>query len=370
MRNGSWSPDHPFNELPTLPPSVDIETKPVLRRCITARAALAELKQAAELIPNQGMLINTLPVLEAQASSEIENIVTTRDKLFQHVRSAETADPVTKEALRYRQALMEGFQELEKRPLSTATAEAVCSKIRGVEMRIRRVPGTTLAKAASGETIYTPPVGETVIRDLLADWERFLHGETELDPLIRLAVGHYQFEAIHPFTDGNGRTGRVLNSLFLIQKGLLSLPILYLSRFIIGHKSDYYRLLLDVTRNEAWEPWVLYMLEAVEDTATWTTEKIAAIRSLADKTIEHVRRTLPKIYSRELIDVLFEQPYCRIQNLTDEGIVQRQAASRYLKQLVEIDVLEMRRVGRENLFIQPRLMHLLTEDCNDFRPYS
>jgi len=370
MSNGSWYPDRPFNNLPPLSTVEDLESKAVLRACIEARAALAELKQAARLIPNQGMLINTLPLLEAQASSEIENIVTTMDKLFENLHGEGNVDPATKEALRYRQALMEGYRALGRRPLSTATAEAVCTSIRGVEMRVRRVPGTKLVGGSSGETIYTPPEGEAVIRDLLADWERFMNAEPDLDPLIRLAAGHYQFEAIHPFTDGNGRTGRVLNNLFLVQEGLLNLPILYLSRHVFRHKDEYYDLLLDVTKLGAWEPWLLYMMEAVRETASWTTDKIAAIRDLFDVTVTHVRRHVPKIYSRELVEVLFIQPYCRIANLVDAGIAQRQAASRYLKLLGEIDVLTERKAGREKIFVHPKLMTLLTTDVHEFEPYG
>lgn len=355
--------------LPPLPPAGDIETKRVLRRCITARAALGELKQAAELIPNQAILINTLPLLEAQASSEIENIVTTTDRLFQHVGHDDSTDPATKEALRYRQALLEGFRALQHLPIHTATAERVCSLIRGVEMHVRRVPGTKLGNTATGEVIYTPPEGEALLRTLLVNWEQFLHNETELDPLIRMAVAHYQFEAIHPFTDGNGRTGRVLNSLFLIQEELLTLPILYLSRYIIGRKSDYYRLLLAVTTSHAWEEWILFVLEGVEETARWTTAKIAAIRELAGQTTSYVRRAAPQIYSYELVNLIFERPYCRISDLEVAGIAKRQAASRYLKQLVNIGVLEERSVGKEKLFVHPKFLQLLTREGNEFLLY-
>lgn len=237
-------------------------------------------------------------------------------------------------------------------------------------MTVRRVPGTTLANARTGEVIYTPPVGEAHLRDLLEDWVRFLHGEVDLDPLIRLAVAHYQFEAIHPFTDGNGRTGRVLNSLFMIQSGLLSLPILYLSRHIIAYKTDYYRLLLGVTRNGDWEPWVIFILKGITETARWTTGKIAAIRDLQEKCILHVRRELPKIYSRELVDAVFEFPYCWIRNLVDRGIAKRQTASIYLKELVRIGVLEEKPVGKERLFINPRLLNLLTNEMNETVPFS
>lgn len=365
-----WQSDRPWNDLPQIPPKVDLETKIVLKQCVKSRAALAESKQAAELIPNPAMLINTLPLLEARASSEIENIVTTADKLFQHLQVDKSADLATKEALRYRRALLQGVQEIKARPLVTRTAETICTHIKGVDMSVRKVPGTALTNAATGAVVYTPPEGEQRIRDLLANWERFLHDEEALDPLIRMAVAHYQFEAIHPFTDGNGRTGRVLNSLFLVEKGLLTLPILYLSRYISAHKSDYYRLLLDITREGAWEEWLMYVLKGVEETATWTTDKIGAVRKLSTDTTEFVRRKLPKIYSRELVDVIFEQPYCRIVNLVEAKIAGRQAASRYLKALAGAGVLEERAVGKEKLFVHPKLMTLLTRDSNIFTPYS
>ena len=370
MTRTRWNPEKPYDDLPPLPPAVDLESKAVQKQCIAASTALAELKGAAELLPNQGMLINTLPLLEARASSEIENIVTTTDRLFQFRNFGEQADAATKEALRCGQALLEGFRSLAGHPLSTRTAEEVCSQIKGMEMRVRRIPGTALANDRTGAVIYTPPLGEDRLRGLLANWEKFLHGHAELDPLVRMAVAHYQFEAIHPFTDGNGRTGRVLNSLFLISENLLTLPILYLSRFIILHKEDYYRLLLDVTREQAWEPWILYILRAVEETAVWTTRKIDAIHRLSIHTIEHIRSTAPKIYSRELVELIFEQPYCRIQDVSEAtGIAARQTASRHLKHLVAIGVLEELAFGREKLFIHPKLMGLLTKETNDFTPY-
>lgn len=365
-----WQPARPYDSLPPLPPAVDLETKVVLKQCVAARAALAELKQAAESIPNPRMLINTMPVLEARASTEIENIVTTADTLFQHLAAEGAVDPATKEALRYRHALLEGLVSLEDRPLSTRTAEAVCSRIKGVVMSVRRVPGTALANAATGAVIYTPPATEEQLRKLLGNWEHFLHMHEEIDPLIRMAAAHYQFEAIHPFTDGNGRTGRVLNSLFLVEQELLPLPILYLSRYIIANKADYYDLLLGVTRGEAWEPWLIFMLRGVEETAIWTTKKIAAIRRLERDTVTFVRSQLPKIYSRELVDIIFEHPYCRIANVVEAGIVGRQAASRYLKALTSIGVLGERTFGREKLFIHPRLLTLLTSDTHEFDPYE
>lgn len=358
-----FDPSKPSNGLPPLPPAADVESRPVLKACIEARAALAELKIAGDLIPNQAVLINTIPLLEAQASSEIENIVTTMDRLFRFAdRGAEAqADPATKEALRYRTALYDGFKQLAKRPITTATTVQICRTIRGIEVDVRSTPGTALANDKTGEVIYTPPEGQSRLRDLLANWERYLHEHKELDPLIRMTVAHYQFEAIHPFTDGNGRTGRVLNLLYLVEQGLLKLPILYLSGYIIRHKVDYYSLRLKVTTDQAWESWILFMLRAVHETARWTTTKIAAIRDLLDKIAEAIRKRAPKMYSRELTELIFTQPYCRISNIVEAGIAQRQSASVYLKRLVEIGLLEERTIGREKLFINSRFVRLLTE---------
>ena len=364
-----WNPAKPHNSLPPLPPVQDLESRVVLKACINARTALAELKQAAGLIPNQTMLINTIPLLEAKDSSAIENIVTTTDRLFQHAQWENQADPATKEALRYRSALHKGYQSLKDRPLCTATAVEICRTLKGVDMDIRKTPVTQLINDKNGEVIYTPPEGENQLRDMLANWERFIHNEEDVDPLVRMAVGHYQFEAIHPFIDGNGRTGRVLNILYLIQQDLLQLPILYLSRHIIANKSDYYKLLLDVTRDGAWEPWILFMLKAVEETSRWTTDKIAAIRNLSEHTTEFVRDSLPKIYTRELVDVIFEQPYCRISDLVNKGVAKRQAASRYLKDMVALGVLVEQAAGKEKLFIHPKLMKILSRDSNQFDPY-
>lgn len=369
MSNPVWNPLQPYKQLPLLPPAQDLESRPVLKACIGARAALAELKQAAGLIPNQTMLINTIPLLEAKDSSEIENIVTTTDRLFQYAQGDGQADQATKEALRYRSALYRGFHSLKDRPLCMATAVEICRTLKGVDMDIRKTPGTQLINDRNGEIIYTPPEGESLLRDMLSNWENYLHTEEDIDPLIRMAVGHYQFEAIHPFIDGNGRTGRVINILYLIQRELLQLPILYLSRHIIANKSDYYKLLLDVTRNNAWEPWIIFMLKAVEETARWTTGKIAAIRLLSDHTADYVRFSLPKIYSREFVDVIFEQPYCRIADIVEKGVAKRQAASRYLKELVEIGVLREMAVGKEKLFLHPKLILLLSQDSNQFERY-
>lgn len=364
-------PDRPYDALPALPPSADIETKAILKTCIEARAAVEGLKRAGALIPNPGVLINTIPLLEAQASSEIENIVTTSDRLFKYAQlDGEHADPATKEALRYRTALREGVDSLKTRPLSTSTAVLVCSAIQGKVMDIRRVPGTTLSNPATREVIYTPPAGEALLREKLANWERFIHDQTDIDPLIRMAVAHYQFEAIHPFLDGNGRTGRILNQLMLVEQGLLDLPVLYLSRYIIRNRADYYKLLLGVTSDEAWDAWVLYMLEGVRSTASWTTDKINAIHELMTHTTDYVRTQAPKIYSRELVELVFVQPYCRIQNIVDADLGNRQTASVYLKTLVDIGVLKEEKVGREKLFIHPKYMQLLTSDAHQFSFYG
>ena len=361
----------PYNSLPPLPPKADIESKAILKKCISARAALAELKQAGELIPDQSVLINTIPLLEAQLSSEIENIVTTTDKLFRYASSdTEKADPATKEALSYRQALYQGYLHIKQKPVCTSTAVDVCRTILNKDIDIRKIPGTALKNPATNQIVYTPPVGEDVIRRKLSNWEKFLNQRQDLDPLIRLAITHYQFEAIHPFTDGNGRTGRLLNVLFLIQEGLLDIPVLYLSHYIINHKNDYYLRLRAVTEKQQWEKWITYILDGVEQTSSWTREKIKTINKLLTHTCDYVRRKEPKIYSRELVDIIFEQPYCRIANLVETGIAKRQTASVYLKQFVKIGILEEVKAGREKLYLHPKFLNLLTEDKNSFEPYS
>lgn len=254
--------------------------------------------------------------------------------------------------------------------MSTATAEIVCSRIKNVQMQVRRVPGTALANQQTGEVIYTPPVGEAALRDKLANWERFIHDEHGIDPLIRMAVAHYRFEAIHPFTDGNGRTGRVLNLLMLVEQGLLDQPVLYLSRYIIERKADYYRLLLEVTRDGAWTEWVAYMLDALADTARWTGAKIDAIRRLHEQACEWVRTQRPKVYSRELVDVLFNQPYCRIHNVVEAGIAERETAARYLRELVDIGVLKEQRMGKEKLFLHPAYLRLLSDNHHAPQRYA
>ena len=365
-----FDPTLPYLDLPRIPPPVELETRAVLKACVTARAAVAELNQAGSLLPNQSILINSIPLLEAKASSEIENIVTTTDRLFRFAADATSAqaDPATREALRYRTALRRGAESLRRRPLSTATAVEVCRALLDIRVDVRKIPGTALVNQATGKVVYTPPHGETLLRDLLGNWEMFLHTSEQLDPLVRMAVGHYQFEAIHPFVDGNGRTGRILNSLYLVECELLSLPILYLSRAIIRRKAEYYQLLNQVTATGAWEAWIVYILEGVAETARWTTERIHAIRELMQQTTAYAKEAAPGVYRRELVELIFEQPYCRIQNVVDAGIAKRETASLYLKALVHAGVLEEIKAGRERLFVNTRLMELLLNETPERTP--
>ncbi|MEZ4365166.1 MAG: Fic/DOC family N-terminal domain-containing protein [Kofleriaceae bacterium] len=354
-----WNHLIPYDELPDVPED-RLESREVMRACADARAALEGLRQVTKVLPNPGVLISALPLLEAQASSAIENVVTTRDALFRSANDLVGADAATGEALRYRDALALGASAIASgRPIATVLAEQLCSCIRRVETPVRRGPGTVLA--SGGKVIYTPPGGERRVRALLTRWERFVHGRSGLDPLLRMAAAHYQFEAIHPFTDGNGRTGRILNLLILVERGLLEQPVLHLSRYILRHRAEYYRRLLAVTAAGDWDGWLRYMLAAVGDTARWTTSRVDAIARLHDATAIEVRRVLPKIYSRELIDVLFTQPYCRIGDLVAAGVAKRQTASTYLQALATAGLLEVRVAGREKLFVNTRFMALLAE---------
>lgn len=356
-----FDPEQPHNKLPLLPPSVELETPCVLKACIRANKALAKLKIAERLIPNQTVLINCIPLLESQASSAIENIVTTTDELFEHAQNASLLmSPATKETLQYRKALYQGFSSLKKRPLSITIICEICSAIRLIDTSIRKLPGTALVNESTGKTIYTPPEGEERLRKLLTNWQNYFHGDDDgVDPLIKLAVQHYQFEAIHPFSDGNGRTGRILNLLYLIEKGLLDSPILYLSGYIIKNKSDYYKKLLQVTTSGAWVEWVLYFLDAVFETSKWTMAKIFSIQELMNESSTFIKSNAPSIYTKELIELLFTQPYVRIQNLIESEGIGRFTASKRLKILCDIGFLEEVKRGREKLFINHRFLSLL-----------
>jgi Fic family protein len=360
----AFDPKSPYNDLPSLPPKVDVETKAVLKGTIAARSELAELKGLGGTIPNQALLVDSLVLQEARASSEIENIFTTSDALFRAfaTQTAHT-DQATKEVLRYREAVWNGHNSLKTRPvLSTNLFVLLAQTVVGVAIDVRRVPGTAIANAATGEVVYTPPEGETVIRDLLKRLEDFIHSDDDLDPLVKLALIHYQFEAIHPFSDGNGRTGRIINILYLVQQGLLELPVLYLSKSIIERKSEYYRCLRQVTEAGAWEPWVLYMLKAVQDTAAFTRQRILAIRSLLDETMELAKARLPaRVYSKELIETIFRQPYTKGEFLVDAGIAKRKTAAEYLRELERAGALKSVRIGREALYLTVGLYALLSK---------
>ena len=360
----AFFPDKPFNDLPLLPPRAEIETKATLKKAISAGRALAELKGIGETIPNQTILVNSIILQEAKASSEIENIVTTHDALFRAF-SAKTSqiDPATKEVLRYREALREGFNGLKDRPfLTTNLFIRIVQTIRANQAGIRNTPGTKVVNAATGEVVFTPPEGEDIIRDKLKNLEDYIHTEDAVDPLIKLALIHYQFEAIHPFTDGNGRTGRILNILYLTTKHLLDLPVLYLSKYIIEQKSDYYRLLRGVTEHQKWEPWILFMLNAVERTALHTRGKIFAIKELMSKTLEFTREKLPpRVYSKDLIELLFHQPYTKTQFLVEAGIAERKTAANYLKELEKIGILQIHKAGKENLYLNKELFEILSK---------
>ncbi len=360
MKN--FNPKKPYNDLPLLPPKIDLETPPILKVCIEANKELAKLKIAERLIPNQTVLINSIPLLESQASSAIENIVTTTDELFENVQSSQLSiTSATKETLQYRQALYQGCKLLKERPLSTAAICDICSMIRRVDTNIRNIPGTTLVNDLSGEKIYTPPEGEERLRQLLTNWQNFLHQDDGVDPLIKLAIQHYQFEAIHPFSDGNGRTGRIINLLYLIQQGLLDTPILYLSGYIIKNKAEYYRKLLKVTTEGAWFDWVLYFLNAILETSKWTMSKILDIQALMEESFLFIKSKASSVYSKELVELLFTQPYVRIQNIVDAGDVGRDTASKRLKILCDIGFLKEVKRGREKLFINDRFLSLLKQ---------
>ncbi|RJO79151.1 Fic family protein [Nocardia panacis] len=354
-----WSPEVPYNELPPPPAADELETKAVLKAAIGANAALAQLDQAVVSIPNPTVLINAIPLLEAQASSEIENIVTTTDALFRHLEDDAGADPATRETLRYRTALRIGFETTLDRGLTATTAVAVCSTIKDREMKVRAMPGTRIGNTATGAIAYSPPEGQDLIIEKLSEWERFVHADDGMDALVRMAVAHYQFEAIHPFSDGNGRTGRILNVLMLVEAGLLRLPVLYLSRYIIDTKHDYYRLLRSVTAEGSWEEWILYILTGIERTSRSTLRKIEDIRSLQDDFNRRAREASKGGSNSELQSILFEQPYCRIKTVVERCNVSRPTATAWLQDLVKAGLLQDLKVGRDRLFINREFLKLL-----------
>ncbi|MBM3605878.1 MAG: Fic family protein [Alphaproteobacteria bacterium] len=350
--------------LPQMPPPVELETVPVLKSLNRASRALANLKGQARTIPNQGILIDTLALQEAKASSEVENIVTTQDELFQaDVFPDDPQSPAAKEVARYRDALRLGHRRLIETGglILNSTLIDMFRLLKDRDDAFRVTPGTALKNERSGETVFVPPQDANEIIRLMTELERFVNDDerSDLDPLIKMALIHHQFESIHPFADGNGRIGRILNVLYLTRTGLLNIPILYLSRHITHHKSDYYRLLQAVRDDGAWENWVIFMLEAVADTADTTTQLVEGIGTQMREVKHRLRAELPKLYSQDLLNNLFRHPYTRIEYVQNELGITRQTAARYLDTLSENGFVEKHRAGKSNYYINATLVRLL-----------
>ena len=354
----------PYNNLPTLPPLHDLETKKVLKKAISANKALAELRGWSFTQANPLLLFQSITMQEAKASSEIENVVTTNDELYQALSTptASNISPAAKEVMHYKEALWYGYQKITQGyPL---TINIFIEMFRIIKKRtdgIRRIPGTCL-KNSLNETIYTPPDNEIDIMRLLSNLENYINNQDDdTDLLIKLAVIHYQFECIHPFPDGNGRVGRILNVLYLVDKGLLNFPILYLSKYIIENKTNYYKFLKNVTENQQWEDWIIYILTALEETAKNTLKLVKSIYTEQEKMCEILKLQAPQIYSKELVELLFEQPYCKIDFLVQKNIAKTQTASKYLKTLHELGFLDLIIKGREKYYINNALWTILTK---------
>jgi Fic family protein len=352
----------PYNQLPILPPKINFSAK-VYEKAIKANKAMAELKGMATLLPNQAIVLNSLILREAKDSSEIENIVTTQDELFKAFTvEQELLNPSIKEVLNYREALWAGYELINKKQLITIRDIIKIQEILiGNNAGIRKQPGTSLKNARTGKVIYTPPSGKDVIDQKLKNLEHYINTEDNTDHLIKMAIIHYQFESIHPFYDGNGRTGRIINVLYLILNKLLDLPILYLSSYIIHHKKQYYDGLSSVREKKDWESWILYMLDSTEQTSKSTMALIRNIKKMMDKQIALVKQKCPKIYSKELVETLFVQPYCRISSLEKNLDISRFTASKYLKELEKIGLLKSEKTGRDILYINKALFDLLKE---------
>ena len=351
--------------LPSLPPIGDLETRAVLRKAANAHRYLAELKGVVATIPNELILINTLTIQEAKDSSAVENIITTHDDLFQAELFADVVtNPAVKEVQRYASALKKGFDLVRKqRMLTLGYIKAIQEELEQNQAWFRKLPGTNLRDGQTGEVVCTPPQDADEILALMANLELFINDDAlyDADPLVKMAILHYQFESIHPFYDGNGRTGRIINVLFLILHDLLPEPILYLSEYITDNKGDYYRLLQAVRTDNNWSDWIVFMLKAVEATALQTIDRITAIQTLFEQTVEQVRTQLPKIYSKELIELLFEYPYSKIDYVVERLVVDRRTASKYLHSLAEIGVLRTEKRWKETLFVNTALFDLLRE---------
>ena len=349
-----------------LPPRRDLETKAVLKQLALAHRFLGELKGKVPTIPNEIILINTLALQEAKDSSAIENIITTHDELYKSLLFENLfSNAAAKEVSRYADALKEGFQLVRRQKLITQKTLLTIQKIlEQNDAGYRRLPGTVLINETSGKTVYTPPQDYETINNLMHNLIDFINDErmSDLDPLIKMALLHFQFETIHPFYDGNGRTGRILNILYLVQQGLLDISILYLSRFIIQRKGDYYRLLQEVRDNGNWEEWVHYLLEGVEQTARETIEVINHIRELMQDYKQRIRNELSTIYSQNLLNNLFKHPYTKNEFVMSELQVTRKTSARYLNVLSEKGFLKRQKIWKTNFYINVPLYAIFREN--------
>lgn len=352
----------PYNDLPLLPPKADIETKQILRKTISAGRALAQLNGTLLNLPNPTLFLDTIYLQEAKASSEVENIITTNDELYKSlVADKKIENSATKEVLSYKEALWLGLDELKTKPfITTNLCVKIVQCIKQNSSSIRNTPGTTLSNT-QGEVIYTPPSGEQIIREKLANLEKFINEDETIDPLIKMAILHYQFEAIHPFSDGNGRTGRILLLLYLKLSGLLDTPAIYLSEYIIKNKTEYYRCLRDVTEEYEWEDYILYMLDMIEETANKGLKRLNKITMAMEETAIEIKKKLPKVYSKDLIEILFRSPYTKRQHLIDENIGNLKTVGNYLISLEENGFLKSEKVGKEKLYLNHRLLNILED---------
>ena len=346
--------------LTKLPLQKTIETKKVLKKTISANRALAKLNGVAKIIPNQNILINSLVLQEAKDSSEIENIITTHDELFRAGLDIASVTNETKEVQHYKEALLKGFALVQESGLLLKRdIVAIQKELEQNDAGVRRQSGTVLRNMATGEVVFEPPQEYEVIQELLTNLEQYINEPNDIDPLVNMAIIHYQFESIHPFYDGNGRTGRIINILYLILKELLDIPILYLSSYIIRHKADYYRLLQEVRTKDNWEEWIFYMLDGVEQTSLATIELVNDIHRLMGETKEKIKNELPKIYSKDLVEILFMHPYTKIDFLISDMDLHRDTASKYLRELESIGILESIKIGRSKFFVNKQLFNIL-----------
>lgn len=356
----------PFNELSDLPPVDFQESQDIFRHLAKASRHLGELNGLCASLPDPQLLINTIVLQESKDSSAIENIVTTQDELYKAATEEGTASHAAKEVLSYREALYAGLEKMQtqKNLLLTNTMIEIAQTIKQNKSGIRNMPGTALKNAINGEVIYTPPCCEDVLREKLAALDKFINdpGASPLDPLIKMAFIHYQFEAIHPFADGNGRTGRIVNALYLVQQELLSQPVLYLSSYIVKYKTEYYQLLRSVTEKNNWHDWVMYMLTALIETAQLSTKKIRNMLSLKEGTEKKMKQVLGSSFSYDLLQLMFTLPYLKIELLERKEIAHRQTASAWLKKLTESGILKPQKIGRTTYFVNYKLMELLSTD--------